>query len=67
VARGEFSIVIAGLGVGAGLHPQLGPFAAAYVLILAVAGPVVARLMKDRRSPPAPQGAAPGATTPATE
>jgi Kef-type K+ transport system membrane component KefB len=30
VARGEFSIVIAGLG--AGLEPQLGPLSAAYVL-----------------------------------
>ena len=32
VARGEFSIVIAGLGVATGLEPQLGPLAAAYVL-----------------------------------
>jgi CPA2 family monovalent cation:H+ antiporter-2 len=47
VAHGEFSIVIAGLGVGAGLSPELGPLTAAYVLILAVAGPIVARLMKD--------------------
>lgn len=39
--RGEFSIVIAGLG--AGLEPRLGPLAAAYVLILAVAGPLAAR------------------------
>lgn len=43
IARGEFSIVIAGLGVGAGIEPQLGPVAAAYVLLLAVAGPVVTR------------------------
>jgi CPA2 family monovalent cation:H+ antiporter-2 len=56
VARGEFSIVIAGLGVGAGLNPQLGPLTAAYVLILAVAGPLVARLMQDRRTTPARQG-----------
>src|SRR3989449_156589 len=41
VARGEFSIVIAGLG--AGISPQLGPVAAAYVLFLAVLGPVLAR------------------------
>ena len=41
VARGEFSVVIAGLG--AGLEPQLGPLAAAYVLFLAVLGPVLAR------------------------
>jgi CPA2 family monovalent cation:H+ antiporter-2 len=44
VARGEFSIVIAGLAVAAGLHPRLGPLAAAYVLLLAVAGPILARL-----------------------
>ncbi len=51
VARGEFSIVMAGLG--AEREPALGPLTAAYVLILAVAGPVVARLMKDGRSSPA--------------
>ena len=43
VARGEFSIVIAGLGVAAGVEDNLGPPAAAYVLVLAVAGPVLAR------------------------
>jgi CPA2 family monovalent cation:H+ antiporter-2 len=41
VARGEFSIVIAGLG--AGLEPQLGPLSAAYVLFLAIVGPLLAR------------------------
>jgi monovalent cation:H+ antiporter-2, CPA2 family len=45
VSRGEFSIVIAGLGVTAGLEPQLGPLAAAYVLFLAVVGPIVARFI----------------------
>ena len=44
VARGEFSIVIAGLG--AGLEPRLGPLSAAYVLFLAVLGPVLARAVK---------------------
>jgi len=44
VARGEFSIVIAGLG--AGLEPQLGALAAAYVLFLAVFGPILARTAK---------------------
>jgi CPA2 family monovalent cation:H+ antiporter-2 len=44
VARGEFSIVIAGLG--AGLEPQLGPVSAAYVLFLAVLGPILARAVK---------------------
>jgi len=43
VARGEFSIVIAGLGVAAGLTPRLGALSAAYVLLLAVLGPVLAR------------------------
>ncbi|WP_199035081.1 cation:proton antiporter [Glycomyces salinus] len=42
--RGEFSIVIAGLGVAAGLDPQLGSLAAAYVLIMAAIGPVAPRL-----------------------
>ena len=51
VARGEFSIVIAGLGVTAGLEPQLGPLAAAYVLFLAVVGPIIARLMKENAEP----------------
>jgi len=44
VARGEFSIVIAGLGVG--IEPRLGPLAAAYVLFLAILGPFLARLAK---------------------
>ncbi len=44
VARGEFSIVIAGLGVG--IEPRLGPLAAAYVLFLAIAGPMTARFVK---------------------
>jgi CPA2 family monovalent cation:H+ antiporter-2 len=46
VAHGEFSIVIAGLGVAAGLEPQLGTFSAAYVLLLAVIGPLLARLVE---------------------
>jgi CPA2 family monovalent cation:H+ antiporter-2 len=45
VARGEFSIVIAGLGVTANLEPDLGPLAAAYVLFLAVVGPLLARVI----------------------
>jgi CPA2 family monovalent cation:H+ antiporter-2 len=42
VARGEFSIVIAELAVSAG-YSELGPLASAYVVILAVAGPLAAR------------------------
>jgi monovalent cation:H+ antiporter-2, CPA2 family len=44
VARGEFSIVIAGLG--AAIEPRLGSLAAAYVLLMAIVGPVLARLAK---------------------
>ncbi len=44
VARGEFSIVIAGLGAGAtGVAPELGAVAGAYVLILAIVGPILTR------------------------
>lgn len=46
VARGEFSIVIAGLGVSAGLDPQLGALSAAYVLFLAILGPILARFIE---------------------
>jgi CPA2 family monovalent cation:H+ antiporter-2 len=49
VARGEFSIVIAGLGAAAGIEADLGPLAAAYVLVLAVLGPLLARLSKAPR------------------
>ncbi|WP_210508534.1 cation:proton antiporter [Naasia sp. SYSU D00057] len=42
--RGEFSIVIAGLAVGAGVEPQLAPLATAYVLITVVAGPLLSRI-----------------------
>lgn len=42
--RGEFSIVIAGLAVGAGLEPLLAPLATAYVLITVIAGPLLARV-----------------------
>ncbi|MEV6970680.1 cation:proton antiporter [Hamadaea sp. NPDC051192] len=41
--RGEFNIVIAGLAVTAGVNSELGPLAAAYVLVLAVTGPLTAR------------------------
>lgn len=43
VPRGEFNIVIAGLAVSAGISANLGPLAAAYVLMLAIIGPVLAR------------------------
>ena len=43
IARGEFSIVIAGLAIGSGLDPDVVPLAAAYVLITAIAGPILAK------------------------
>ncbi|WP_347977261.1 cation:proton antiporter [Microbacterium sp. ProA8] len=42
--RGEFSIVIAGLAVGAGVDRSLAALATAYVLITMIAGPLLARL-----------------------
>jgi CPA2 family monovalent cation:H+ antiporter-2 len=42
--RGEFSIVIAGLAVAAGVEPGLAPLATAYVLVTVVTGPTLARL-----------------------
>lgn len=45
IARGEFSIVIAGLAVASGaVTDELAALATAYVLLMAVLGPVAARL-----------------------
>jgi len=43
VSRGEFSIIMANLAHSGGLLPVLQPFAALYVLILAVLGPLVTK------------------------
>jgi len=43
VSRGEFSIILANLARAGGLLPVLQPFAALYVLILAVLGPLETR------------------------
>jgi CPA2 family monovalent cation:H+ antiporter-2 len=55
IARGEFSIVIAALGVTLADGPELGAFVACYVLITALAGPVLAkfadRLHRPSRRP----------------
>ena len=50
VARGEFSIVIAGLAVTAGVA-GVGPLATAYVLVMAVAGPLLARYAEEVGAP----------------
>jgi CPA2 family monovalent cation:H+ antiporter-2 len=54
VPRGEFSIVIAGLGVDAGLDARMGPFAAAYVFVMALAGPILMRAVDWINSPGQP-------------
>jgi monovalent cation:H+ antiporter-2, CPA2 family len=56
VARGEFSIVIAGLALTSGtVAPGLAPLATVYVLLMAVLGPVAARVVEPvyRRLVPA--------------
>ncbi|WP_137844541.1 cation:proton antiporter [Microbacterium sp. 2FI] len=47
--RGEFSIVIAGLAVAAGVDGALAALATAYVLITMIAGPLLARIPDSRR------------------
>jgi CPA2 family monovalent cation:H+ antiporter-2 len=42
--RGEFSIIIAGLAVAAGLEPAIAPVAATYMLITVVVGPLLSRV-----------------------
>ncbi len=63
VARGEFSIIIAGLAVASGaVDPGIAPLTATYVLIMAILGPVAARVVEPvvrhtllrRRAVPAP-------------
>jgi CPA2 family monovalent cation:H+ antiporter-2 len=46
VTRGEFSILIAELGVSAGLDMELSALTAAYVLFLSITGPILAQLIK---------------------
>jgi CPA2 family monovalent cation:H+ antiporter-2 len=43
VSRGEFSIILAKLAHAGGLLPMLQPFAALYVLLLAILGPVLTK------------------------
>ncbi|MFT4416765.1 cation:proton antiporter [Fredinandcohnia humi] len=47
MARGEFSIIVANLGITAGLSPILTPFTALYVLILAILGPLMTKESKN--------------------
>jgi CPA2 family monovalent cation:H+ antiporter-2 len=63
VARGEFSIVIAGLAVASGhVDDELAALATAYVLLMAIIGPIVAKyveplsgfLLRKRTAPVTP-------------
>jgi CPA2 family monovalent cation:H+ antiporter-2 len=63
IARGEFSIVIAGLAVASGaVQHELAALATAYVLIMAIVGPLAAKyvepLVRVWRRPAKPQPAA---------
>lgn len=42
VARGEFALILVSLATAASLDGRLGPFAAGYVFVLAIAGPMMA-------------------------
>lgn len=57
IPRGEFSIVIAGLGMAAGVQAQLGPLAACYVLTLAIGGSLLMRYADRIPSPLKPTAA----------
>ncbi|WP_147532807.1 cation:proton antiporter [Bacillus marasmi] len=46
VSRGEFSIIVANLGITAGLMPVLKPFTAVYVLVLSIIGPLLTKESK---------------------
>ncbi|MGG5170608.1 cation:proton antiporter [Pseudarthrobacter sp. J1738] len=66
IARGEFSIVIAGLAVASGaVVPQIAALATTYVLIMAVSGPLAARFVEPvmkligRNSKPKPPAVVP--------
>ena len=64
IARGEFSVIIAGLAISAGIDPRLGTLAAAYVMATAITGPLAVRAveaarLRKRRSGTLPAGPRP--------
>jgi len=46
--RGEFSVIIAGVAVSAGVDPTIAPFAATYMLITVISSPILARVTDTR-------------------
>lgn len=49
IARGEFSIIIAGLAAGVAGAEDLPALAAAYVLVMAIGGPLAAKIVDPKR------------------
>ncbi|HEY5890974.1 MAG TPA: cation:proton antiporter [Acidimicrobiia bacterium] len=64
IPRGEFSIIIAGLGASVAGGQQLPALAAAYVLLMAIAGPLAVRAQASRASKRAPDTAKEPVTDP---
>lgn len=54
IPRGEFSIIIAGLGAGLAGGSELPALAAVYVLLMAIAGPLIVRLHQSWSAAAAP-------------
>jgi CPA2 family monovalent cation:H+ antiporter-2 len=46
VPRGEFSIVLAGIGVSAGVEAEIGSIVVSYVLLVAIAGSILTRFVR---------------------
>lgn len=55
IPRGEFSVVVAALAVGAGQHAELGPLTACYVLLTILAAAVLQKVPDRLRDSPTPQ------------
>ncbi|MGY1602135.1 cation:proton antiporter domain-containing protein [Geodermatophilus sp. SYSU D00815] len=71
LTRGEFSLVLAALAVAGGLDPRIGSFAAGYVLVLGLLGPLAAsaaprlgRLLPRRLLPAGDDGPGPRRAVP---
>lgn len=47
VSRGEFSIIMANIGIAGGLMSVLKPFSALYVLILSILGPLLTKRVEE--------------------
>lgn len=63
VGRGEFSLILTTLALSAGVDRRVGPFVALYVLVLALAGPVLAAKLPAllrRKEQPAARPQRPG-------